>query len=188
MAGKLIIFSAPSGAGKTTIVKRIVGTGLNLEFSISATSRKIRAGEIENRDYYFLTPEGFKQKVSNNEFIEWEEVYTNTMYGTLKSEIGRIEANGNNILFEVDVEGGLSLKKIFGDKALSIFILPPSIEELENRLRKRATDSEEVIFERVAKAKKEISYADKFDVQVVNKDLEMAVNEIYIAIKNFINK
>ncbi|MBN1182995.1 MAG: guanylate kinase [Bacteroidales bacterium] len=186
MAGKLIIFSAPSGAGKTTIVKRIVETDLNLEFSISATSRKIRNGEVAGKDYYFLTPEEFKRKIDENAFIEWEEVYTNTMYGTLKSEIKRIEDDGNNILFEVDVEGGLSLKKIFGDKALSIFILPPSIEELENRLRKRATDKEEVIIERVAKAKKEISYADRFDLQIVNNDLEVAVSEIYTAIKNFI--
>lgn len=186
MAGKLIIFSAPSGAGKTTIVKRIIETDLQLEFSISATSRKIRKGEIEGKDYYFLTSQEFRGKAENDEFVEWEEVYTDTYYGTLKSEIDRIENKGNNILFEVDVEGGISLKKIFQEKALSIFILPPSVEELEQRLKIRATDSEETIRERMAKAKKELEYADDFDVRVVNNDLKEAIKEIYNKIQEFI--
>lgn len=188
MAGKLVIFSAPSGAGKTTIVKKIVESDLRLEFSVSATSREMRKGEVEGKDYYFFTPDVFRQRIDENEFVEWEEVYTNMYYGTLKSEIERIKAKGNTILFEVDVEGGLSLKEIFKEKALSIFILPPSIDELERRLRKRATDTEEVIKERVAKAKREIKYAGKFDVRVINNDLDEAVKEIYYIIKRFIEK
>ncbi|HPF51197.1 MAG TPA: guanylate kinase, partial [Draconibacterium sp.] len=143
MKGKLIIFSAPSGAGKTTIVKYLLQKGLDLEFSISATSREPRANEINGKDYYFLSTEEFVQKVQNDEFLEWEEVYKGIRYGTLKSEVERIRNNGKNVIFDVDVVGGLNIKKYYGDEALAIFVQPPSVEELRKRLTSRSTETEE---------------------------------------------
>ncbi|HKI89354.1 MAG TPA: guanylate kinase [Draconibacterium sp.] len=185
--GKLIIFSAPSGAGKTTIVKRLLQKNFNLEFSVSATSREARKNETYGKDYYFLTPEEFTQKVKNNEFLEWEEVYTGTSYGTLKSEVERIRDLGKNVIFDVDVVGGLNIKKFYGEEALAIFVQPPSLEELEKRLRFRSTETEEKIKVRLAKAKHELSFANKFDVIIVNDNLEKAVKEAEKTIQNFLS-
>lgn len=188
MSGKLIIFSAPSGAGKSTIVQYLLTRNLNLEFSISATSRALRGAEVHAKDYYFLSAEDFRKKIENNEFVEFEEVYTDIFYGTLKSEIERITSAGNHVIFDVDVVGGLNLKKIFGDNALAMFIAPPGIEELRKRLISRATDSPEMISQRVSKAEYEMSFAPKFDVIVVNDDLEKAKTEAETLISNFIEK
>jgi len=185
---KLIIFSAPSGAGKTTIVKHLLQENLGLEFSISACSRKKRAGEIDGKDYYFLDLEVFKKKISDKEFVEWEEVYQDHFYGTLRSELERIWQKGQHVLFDVDVKGGVNLKKQFGEQALALFVMPPSIEELKNRLIKRATDSVEVIRERVAKAKEELTYAKQFDKTIVNDKLELAQNEAVILVSDFLSK
>ena len=184
--GKLIIFSAPSGSGKTTIVKRLMEMVEGLEFSVSATSRPPRGVEQHGRDYYFLSAEEFDAKVAENAFVEWEEVYAGTKYGTLRSELDRIWAKGNTILFDVDVKGGVRLKSIFGDQALSIFVMPPSVEELRNRLVGRATDSPEKIEQRIAKAGEELGYADRFDRVVVNDDLELAVEQVRRAVEEFI--
>lgn len=187
MSQKLIIISAPSGAGKTTIIKHLLKhPEFKFEFSISACSRKKRDGEIDGKDYYFLTSEDFKDRISNNEFIEWEEVYKDHFYGTLKIEIDRIFEKGNNVLFDVDVKGGVNLKQIFGAKALSIFIMPPSVAELEKRLRLRHTDSEENIIKRVGKAKDELLFFDKFDKVVVNDNLETAIFETEQHISEFL--
>lgn len=186
--GKLIIFSAPSGAGKTTIVKHLLTKNFDLEFSISATSRAPRHTETHAKDYYFLSEEDFKTKIENDEFLEWEEVYSGTYYGTLKEEVERIRNNGKNVLFDVDVVGGCNIKKYFGDEALAIFVKPPSVEDLEKRLNSRGTDSEEVIAKRVAKAEEELSYADKFDVVVVNDVLEDAFNEAEQLLTEFLNR
>ena len=186
--GKLVIFSAPSGSGKTTIVRRLLSNFPQFEFSISATSRQPRGTEQNGVDYYFLTPEEFAEAVREERFVEWEEVYAGTCYGTLRSEMERIWAKGNVIVFDVDVLGGINLKKIFGDDACSIFVQPPSIEELERRLRGRATDSEEVIAKRVAKAEFELSKASEFDHVVVNDDLDVAVDETIAIINDFLNK
>lgn len=172
---KLIIFSAPSGSGKTTIVRELLKRYPQFEFSISATSRSPRGTERNGEDYYFMTNEEFMKAVAEDRFVEWEEVYAGTCYGTLKSETERIWAKGNVIIFDVDVMGGINLKKIFGDKACSIFIMPPSVEELERRLICRGTDCAEVIAKRVAKAEFEISKADAFDHVVVNGILADAV-------------
>ncbi len=188
MAGKLIIFSAPSGAGKSTIVNYLINKGLDIEFSISATSRKPRGNEQNGVEYYFLTPDEFRAKIANGEFVEYEEVYKDCYYGTLKSEIDRIGQYGKNILFDVDVIGGLNIKKQFGDQALLIFIAPPGIDELRNRLTNRGTDSPEMIDLRVAKAEYELSFAPKFDLKIVNDDLHKAQLEVEQAILNFINK
>lgn len=185
--GKLVIFSAPSGAGKTTIVKRLLEKNFNLEFSVSATSREARKNEIDGKDYYFLTQYEFQQKVDNNEFLEWEEVYLGTSYGTLKSEVERIRNLGKNVIFDVDVVGGLNIKKFYGDEALAIFVQPPSVEELEKRLRFRSTETEEKIKVRLAKAKHELSYAQQFDMIIVNDDLEKAVKEAEETIRDFLN-
>jgi guanylate kinase len=174
MQGKLVIISAPSGAGKTTIVKHLLDSGLKLEFSVSATTRTIRGNETEGEDYFYLTVPEFKKKIENNEFVEWEEVYKDLFYGTLKSELERIWANGKNVLFDVDVKGGITLKKIFGFDSIAIFIMPPSVEELENRLIKRATDTPEKIKMRVAKAREEMRFADEFDSVIVNHQLDQA--------------
>lgn len=184
--GKLVVFSAPSGSGKTTIVRELLKRFPQFEFSISATSRKPRGQEQHGVDYYFLSNEEFAQRVANNEFVEWEEVYQGTCYGTLKSEMERIWAKGNVIIFDVDVMGGISLKRIFGDDACSMFIMPPSVEELERRLRGRGTDAEDVIQKRIAKADFELSKASEFDYTVVNDDLQTAVEEAVVIIENFL--
>ncbi len=184
--GKLIIFSAPSGSGKTTIVRRLMGEIEGLEFSVSATSRAPRGAEQHGRDYYFLSTEEFDRLVAEDSFVEWEEVYAGTKYGTLRSELERIWAKEHTILFDVDVKGGVRLKEIFGDKALSIFIMPPSVEELRRRLEGRATDSPEKIAQRVAKADEELGYAPRFDVTVVNDNLDEAVAQVRKAVEEFI--
>ena len=184
--GKLVIFSAPSGSGKTTIVRELLKRFDCFEFSISATSRNPRGQEQNGVDYYFLSNEEFRARVERDEFVEWEEVYQGTCYGTLKSEMERIWAKGNIILFDVDVMGGINLKRIFGDDAGSVFIMPPSVEELERRLRGRGTDSEEVILKRIAKAEFELSKSSEFDHVVINDNLEVAVAEVVNIISNFI--
>jgi len=176
MTGKAIIVSAPSGAGKTTIVHSLLQAGLGLEFSISACSRPMRENEEDGRDYYFLSVGEFRQKIEKGEFIEWEEVYKDQYYGTLKSEAERIWDKGRHIIFDVDVVGGINLKKIFGEQALSLFIMPPSIDELERRLRKRSTEDEEGLAKRLGKAKLEIDQALHFDWIIINDVLEQAVN------------
>lgn len=186
--GKLVIFSAPSGGGKTTIVKHILSLGLNFGFSISATTRKPRGGEKNGKDYYFLSPEEFKHKIDRDEFLEWEEVYPGCFYGTLKSEVDRICKGGQNVLFDVDVVGGSNIKKFFQDKALAVFIQPPSINELKKRLINRSMDSMEVIGERIGKAKHELSYAHFFDLIIVNDRLEDAFREAEEKIKAFVEK
>lgn len=184
--GKLVIFSAPSGSGKTTIVRELLKRFSNFEFSISATSRKPRGQEQHGVDYYFLSAEEFAARVERGEFVEWEEVYAGTCYGTLRSEMERIWAKGNIIVFDVDVLGGINLKKLFADDACSIFIMPPSVEELERRLRGRGTDAEEVIRKRIDKAEFELSKAARFDHTVVNDDLAVAVEEAASIIENFL--
>jgi len=186
MSGKLLIFSAPSGAGKTTIVKHLLTQNFKLEFSISATNRPMRANEVNGKDYHFLSTEDFQDKIHNDEFLEWEEVYKGCFYGTLKSEVDRITNNGNNVIFDVDVVGGLNIKKYYEDKALAVFIQPPSVEELENRLRSRSTDSEEVIRNRVDKFIYELSYANRFDTIIVNDKLEDALNEAEETLRKFL--
>ena len=183
---KVIIFSAPSGSGKTTLVKHCLHVFPQLQFSISATTRALRGEEIHGKDYFFLLVEEFKKLISEDAFVEFEEVYHDKFYGTLKSEVERIWSEGKVVIFDVDVVGGVNLKKIFGEQALSIFIAPPSIEELERRLISRATDDLETIKTRVAKAKHEMSYADDFDVIVVNDDLEISKKEIERLVENFI--
>jgi guanylate kinase len=183
MAGKLIIISAPSGAGKTTIVKQLLDCGLNLEFSVSATSRSQRGNEINGRDYYFLSVEEFREQIVQDKFVEWEEVYKDHFYGTLKDEINRIINKSNHVVFDVDTKGGIKLKKIFGKRALSIFIMPPSITELEKRLSNRGTDSPEKIRMRIEKAVMEIKEAQMFDHIVINNDLSSAFNETYNLVK-----
>lgn len=187
MQGKIIIISAPSGSGKSSIIHKLMEErkDLRLGFSISATSRKPRAGEEHGREYYFLSPEEFKEKVEAGHFAEWEEVYEGTYYGTLLSEIERITSRGDTLIMDVDVKGGINLKKQFGDKALSIFIMPPSIAELESRLHKRATDSKEVIAKRVAKAGYELTFAKDFDCSVVNANLEKASAQVAALIEAF---
>ncbi|MBR6814405.1 MAG: guanylate kinase [Alistipes sp.] len=186
--GKLIIFSAPSGSGKTTIVKELLKIFPQFEFSISATSRAPRGTEQDGVDYFFLSQEEFSQKVKEEAFVEWEEVYNGTCYGTLKSEMQRIWAKGNIIIFDVDVMGGINLKKIFGDAACSIFIMPPSIEVLRQRLIGRGTDSMETIEKRVGKAEFEISKSEEFDFVIVNDILSEAVEQTKQVINNFISK
>jgi len=186
MEGKLFIFSAPSGSGKTTIVHSLLEKKLGLEFSISATSRPKRENEIHEKDYYFLSAEDIKLKITNNEFLEWEEVYEDRFYGTLKSEVERIWSEGKHVIFDVDVVGGLNIKKSYPHKALSIFVMPPSIEELEKRLRFRSTDSDEDIRTRISKASKELEYANEFDLIIINDNLEKAILEAENAVRNFI--
>ena len=183
---KVFIFSAPSGSGKTTIVRALLDAGLPFSFSISATSRSPRLTEEQGKDYYFISPEEFKQRVANDEFIEWEEVYENISYGTLKSEIDRIFESGKYPIFDVDVVGGLSLKKYFGDDALSVFVQAPSIEIIEERLRNRSTDDEASIQKRLAKSELEMSYASKFDIIIVNDQLEKAIEETKKQIQEFL--
>lgn len=184
--GKLIIFSAPSGSGKTTIVRKLLERMPQLEFSISATSRAPRGTERNGVDYYFLSAEEFRKAVDEGRFVEWEEVYAGTCYGTLRSELERIWSKGHTILFDVDVMGGINLKRIFGGDACSIFIMPPSIEELERRLQQRGTDAPEVIAKRVAKADFELTKAPEFDHTIINDELETAVAEVEAIVRNFL--
>lgn len=186
--GKLVIFSAPSGAGKTTIVKHLLSQNLNFGFSVSATTRKPRGAEQDGKDYYFLNVEEFKSKINNEEFLEWEEVYPDCYYGTLKSEVDQISQNGQNILFDIDVVGGSNIKKYYGDKALAVFVQPPSIKELEKRLLVRSTDHPEVIRERIAKAEHEMGYIGLFDIIIVNDKLEVALQKAEEKIREFLEK
>lgn len=184
--GKLIVFSAPSGSGKTTIVRHLLDQDeLNLDFSISATSRPSRGKEVHGKDYYFISPEEFRNHIENDEFVEWEEVYANNYYGTLKSEVERIWKQGKHAVFDIDVVGGLRVKEKFPERTLAVFVKTPSLEEMERRLRARKTDSEEKIKERVAKAEKEMGFAPEFDVILVNDDLERAKDEAVELVKRF---
>ncbi len=186
--GKLIVFSAPSGSGKTTIVKHLLNQNeLNLEFSISATSRAKRGEEKDGKDYYFLTTEEFKRKSKNQEFLEWEEVYRNNFYGTLKSEVERIWEKGKHVIFDIDVSGGLRIKRKFPEETLAIFVKPPSIDELKIRLKKRKTESADKINMRVAKASAELATAPLFDVIIENDNLDNALKEAYNLVDNFVN-
>ncbi|WP_159018607.1 guanylate kinase [Algibacter sp. L3A6] len=186
--GKLIVFSAPSGSGKTTIVRHLLGLEeLNLEFSISATSRESRGTEIDGTDYYFLSASEFKSKIKNDEFLEWEEVYRDNFYGTLKTEVERIWAKGKNVIFDIDVSGGLRIKRKFPEETLAIFVKPPSIDELKIRLKKRKTESADKINMRVAKASAELATAPLFDVIVVNDTLEHALTEAKALVSDFVN-
>ena len=186
--GKLIIFSAPSGSGKSTIVGWLMKEHpeLNLAFSISCTSRAPRGTERNGVEYFFLTPEEFKAKINNDEFLEYEEVYANRFYGTLKSQVESQTAKGENVVFDVDVKGGCNIKQFYGTRAMSIFIQPPSIEELERRLVNRATDAPEVIRQRLDKAAYELTFAPKFDYCVVNDDLATAENKVFQLVKDFL--
>ncbi len=187
--GKLIVFSAPSGSGKTTIVHYLLEQKeLNLDFSVSATSREKRGVEVHGKDYHFISAEKFKNHIDHDDFIEWEEVYENNFYGTLKSEIERIWNEGKNVIFDIDVVGGLRIKNKFPNQTLAVFVQPPSIEEMEKRLRNRKTDSEEKIVERVRKAAGELQYALEFDIVLVNDDLDEAKKEACKLIENFIKK
>lgn len=188
MTGKCIILCAPSGAGKTSITKYLLQQNLDLEFSISACTRTKRPNETNGVDYYFFSAADFKQRIKNNDFVEWEEVYDHQFYGTLKSEINRIWESGKNVIFDVDVQGGLNLTKYFGANALAIFIKPPSIQVLEERLRKRGTEAEETIQRRIAKADKELEFARQFNHVVLNNNLEVAQKEVYTIVKSFLKK
>ena len=185
--GKLIVFSAPSGSGKTTIVRYLLAQDeLKLDFSISATSREPRGTEQNGKDYYFLSLKEFKNKIKNDEFLEWEEVYRDNFYGTLKSEVERIWAEGKNVIFDIDVVGGLDIKQIYPEKTLAVFVKPPSIEELKIRLKKRKTESEDKISMRVAKASIELATAPQFDHIIVNNDLNTALEEAYTLVADFV--
>ncbi|KAB2869857.1 MAG: guanylate kinase [Bacteroidales bacterium] len=187
MEGKLLIFSAPSGAGKTTIVKHLLSKHKTLEFSVSACSRAPRNGEINGVDYHFLSVDDFRKRIANNEFVEWEEVYPGSYYGTLWSEVHRIWAKGHHVMFDVDVKGGINLKKKFPSNSLAVFVMPPSIDELRSRLEKRGTETVNSIEVRVGKAKEEMEYANQFDVIIVNKQVETAFYEAEKAVESFIN-
>lgn len=185
--GKLIIISAPSGCGKSTIINEVItNADLNLSFSISATTREPRRGEVDGVNYYFLTEEDFKQAIENDELVEYEEVYPGRFYGTLKKEIERICNSGKNVILDVDVKGGMNVKKMYGDKALSIFILPPNIDVLRHRLLSRGTDTIDSISERVGKAEYELSFADEFDCRIINDQLRTAIAETEGTIRKFI--
>lgn len=192
MEGKLIIFAAPSGSGKSTIINSIMADGgdeeLNLHFSVSATSRAPRGEEQNGVEYFFLSPEEFKAKIANDEFIEYEEVYKDKFYGTLKSQVDKQLAAGENIVFDVDVNGALRIKRLYGKRALSIFIQPPSIEELRSRLEKRATDAPEVIEQRIERAKYELSQAENFDEVIINDNLEIAQVEARALVEDFLSE
>jgi guanylate kinase len=187
MDGKMVIVSAPSGAGKTTIVTHITGIIGSFGFSVSATTREPRSGEIHGKDYYFLTREEFMAGIENGEFIEWEEVYQGYLYGTLRSEIDRLWKEGRNIIFDVDVKGGMNLKRLYGEKALALFVMPPSINELEKRLRIRGKESEDKIRIRIDKAIEEINFAPRFDEVIINDDLETAKASAIAVVTDFLN-
>lgn len=187
MQGKLLIFCAPSGSGKTTIVKHLLATNPNLGFSISACTRDRRGrAEQHGKDYYFLTPEDFKKRIDNNEFVEYEEVYPGAYYGTLKSEIERVWSEGKHVIFDVDVNGGLNIKNFYKDRALAVFVKVPSMEVLEQRLRERKTDSEESISARLFKVKFEMSFEDKFDVTLLNDNLEESLVKAQKLVDDFL--
>ena len=186
MSGKLVIFSAPSGSGKSTIINYLLNQGLRLKFSISATSRAPRGEEQDGREYYFLSPGEFRQRIEAGDFLEYEEVYKDKYYGTLKSEVERILASGDNVIFDVDVMGGCNIKQFYGSRALSVFIQPPSIDELRRRLESRGTDAPDVIESRLAKAQYELSFSPRFDVVIVNDDLARAEAEALRCIQNFL--
>lgn len=187
--GKLIVISAPSGCGKSTIIKQIIDDErLKLGFSISATSRKPREGEEHGVHYYFISDEEFLQLIKEDKFVEWEEVYAGTHYGTLVSEVDRVTGEGRNLILDIDVKGGINVKERFGNEVLSLFIMPPSVEELGKRLRGRATDSEETILKRLAKAEFEIGFAPQYDTVIVNDDLDTAVEEVRSAILSFVTR
>ncbi|MCL9808269.1 guanylate kinase [Flavobacterium luminosum] len=186
--GKLIVFSAPSGSGKTTIVRHLLGIEeLNLEFSISAATREPRGEEVNGKDYYFMSIEEFKKHIKNEDFVEWEEVYRDNFYGTLKKEVERIWALGKNVIFDIDVAGGLRIKKKFPEQTLAVFVKPPSVDELKRRLKERSTESEEKINMRIAKAHVELATAPQFDTIIKNYDLDVAKEEAYQLVKNFVN-
>ena len=186
--GKLLVFSAPSGSGKSTIVNWLMSEHpeLNMHFSISCTTRAPRGTERDGVEYFFISPEEFREKIAQDAFVEYEEVYTDKYYGTLKSQVTEMTERGQNVVFDIDVKGGCNVKKIYGDKALSLFIQPPSIEELRRRLEGRATDAPEVIKQRLNKASYELTFADKFDKIIINDDLEKAKNDTMNAIKDFL--
>jgi guanylate kinase len=186
LKGKFVIVSAPSGAGKTSIVRRLMQAGLGLVFSVSAASRPPRPGEVDGKDYYFISAEDFRRKIGDNELLEWQEVYKDQFYGTLKSEVERIWKAGHHVLFDVDVQGGMNLKRMFPEIALSLFIMPPSIAELENRLRLRSTETEENLRKRLAKAEEEMSFASRFDKIIINDKLEEAVQETIRVVKKYL--
>ncbi|MEM9671198.1 MAG: guanylate kinase [Cyclobacteriaceae bacterium] len=186
--GRAIIFSAPSGSGKTTLVHHLLSSNTNLSFSVSATTRSKRRKEMHGSDYYFFTPPEFRQKLQEDAFIEWEEVYPDCYYGTLKSEIDEIWANGKNVIFDVDVKGGINLKKYFGDRALAVFVRPPSLAVLEERLKARNTETPESLQKRISKAEYELKFEDLFDVTVVNDDLTQAKQEVQKLYANFIDQ
>lgn len=186
MEGKILIFSAPSGSGKSTLVNHLLSLGIPLGFSISATSRAPRGAEQHGREYYFLSVEDFRQRVANDEFVEYEEVYEGCFYGTLKSELDRVWSEGKCIVFDVDVVGGVNIKKMFGDKALSIFVQPPSVDELRRRLEGRGTDSKEKIEQRLAKAEYELGFASQFDKVIINDDLARAKSDVEAVVKAFL--
>lgn len=186
--GKLIVFSAPSGSGKTTIVRHLLNQeDLNLEFSISATSRAPRGDEQHGREYYFMSTDAFKQHIKNDDFLEWEEVYRDNFYGTLKKEVYRIWESGKHVVFDIDVVGGLDIKKLYPERTLAVFVKPPSIEELKIRLKKRKTESEDRINMRIAKASIELATAPQFDYIIENNNLKEALDESYRLVKNYLN-
>lgn len=185
--GKLIVFSAPSGSGKTTLVRHLLKQPeLGLQFSISATSRQPRGKEVHGRDYYFLSDEEFTRRVEHGDFLEWEEVYSGTKYGTLRSEVERIWKEKATVIFDIDVVGGLNLKSLYSKRTLAVFVMPPSLEELEARLRTRATDNEDRIRQRLAKARKELGRSDRFDRVLVNENLDQAKDEAYQMVQTFL--
>ena len=187
--GKLLVFSAPSGSGKTTIVRHLLAQpDLNLEFSISCTTREPRGEEIDGKDYYFISWDDFKKHIKAEDFVEWEEVYTDNFYGTLKAEVERIWALGKHVIFDIDVAGGLRIKHKFPNETLAVFVKPPSVDELKRRLKQRSTESEDKINMRIAKASVELATAPQFDTIIKNYDLEVAKEEAYQLVKNFISK
>lgn len=186
MQGKVIVVSAPSGAGKTSIVQQLLKDVPELKFSISATTRAKREYEVDGKDYYFLTPEQFKEKLAQDDFLEWQEVYTDQFYGSLKSEVERIWQNNQTVIFDVDVLGGLNIKKFYGDNAMSVFIKAPSVEELEKRLRNRGTETPETLKKRLDKAEYEMSFSNQFDEIILNDDLANAQNEMIALVRDFI--
>ncbi len=186
--GKLLVFSAPSGSGKTTIVRHLLSKeDLNLEFSISAATRELRGQEIDGKDYYFMSIEQFKKHIKADDFIEWEEVYRDNFYGTLKSEVERIWAKGKNVIFDIDVAGGLRIKSKFPQETLAVFVKPPSVDELKRRLKERSTETDDKINMRIAKAHVELATAPQFDKIIKNYDLEIAKEDAYQLVKGFVN-